>query len=161
MSQGLVNLRTVETFVLDEADRMLDTGFIQDIRRIIDQLPGKRQTLFFSATMPGEIQGLADTILRNPVRVAATPVATPAAAVVHRVHYVENKEKIELPSTSRTTLPSRTRWSSRAQSTAPTGSPGSSPDTRWRRTISIAPTANPARRRTSTRVAPTACRHYP
>ncbi|MGE5698827.1 MAG: DEAD/DEAH box helicase, partial [Deltaproteobacteria bacterium] len=67
-----------------------------DIRRIIDQLPGKRQTLFFSATMPGEIKGLADTILRNPVRVAVTPVATPAEAVEQRVHYVEKHEKIEL-----------------------------------------------------------------
>ena len=96
MSQGLVNLRTVETFVLDEADRMLDMGFLHDIRRIIDQMPGKRQTLFFSATMPREIQGLADTILRNPVRVAVTPVATPAEAVEHRVHYVEKPEKIAL-----------------------------------------------------------------
>jgi ATP-dependent RNA helicase RhlE len=96
MSQGLVPLRTVETFVLDEADRMLDMGFIHDIRRVIDQLPGKRQTLFFSATMPGEIRGLAETILRNPVRVAVTPVATPAEAVEHRVHYVEKHEKIEL-----------------------------------------------------------------
>jgi ATP-dependent RNA helicase RhlE len=96
MAQGLVNLRCVETFVLDEADRMLDMGFIHDIRRVIGQLPGKRQTLLFSATMPGEIQGLADTILRDPVRLAATPAATPAAAVEQRVHYVEKHEKIEL-----------------------------------------------------------------
>src|SRR5512141_3147199 len=85
MSQGLVPLRSVETFVLDEADRMLDMGFIHDIRRVIDQLPAKRQTLFFSATMPREIRGLADT-----------PVATPAEAVEHRVHYVEKSEKIKL-----------------------------------------------------------------
>jgi len=96
ISQGLVPLRTVETFVLDEADRMLDMGFIHDIRRVIDRLPAKRQTLFFSATMPGEIRGLADGILRDPVRVAATPVATPAEAVAHRVHYVEKPEKIDL-----------------------------------------------------------------
>ncbi|RJP19709.1 MAG: DEAD/DEAH box helicase [Deltaproteobacteria bacterium] len=96
MTQGLVDLKSVETFVLDEADRMLDMGFIQDIRRVIDRLPAKRQTLFFSATMPGEIRGLADTILRDPVRVAVTPVATPAEAVTQRVHFVEKHEKIEL-----------------------------------------------------------------
>ena len=96
MSQGLVQLRTVETFVLDEADRMLDMGFINDIRRVIDQLPAKRQTLFFSATMPREIQGLADTILRDPIRVAVTPVASPAEAVEQRIHYVEKSEKIKL-----------------------------------------------------------------
>src|SRR5512134_2244408 len=96
MSQGLVQLRSVETFVLDEADRMLDMGFIHDIRRVIDQLPAGRQTLFFSATMPGEIRGLADAILCDPARVAVTPVATPAEAVEHRVHYVEKSEKIKL-----------------------------------------------------------------
>ncbi|GAB4370614.1 MAG: DEAD/DEAH box helicase [Deltaproteobacteria bacterium] len=96
MSQGLVPLRAVETFVLDEADRMLDMGFIHDIRRVIGQLPPKRQTLLFSATMPEEIRGLADGILRDPVRVAATPVATPAEAVAQQVHYVEKPEKIGL-----------------------------------------------------------------
>ncbi|MEW6720564.1 MAG: DEAD/DEAH box helicase [Thermodesulfobacteriota bacterium] len=96
MSQRLVRLQAVETFVLDEADRMLDMGFINDIRRVIDKLPAKRQTLFFSATMPREIQGLADTILRDPVKVAATPAATPAQAVEQRIHYVEKHEKIEL-----------------------------------------------------------------
>jgi len=95
-SQGLVNLRAVETFVLDEADRMLDMGFLPDIRRIIDKLPDSRQTLFFSATMPSDIRRLSDTILRDPVRVAATPVSSPAEAVEHSVYFVERHGKGEL-----------------------------------------------------------------
>ncbi len=96
MERGVAKLGNVEILVLDEADRMLDMGFIHDIRRVIGQLPAKRQTLFFSATMPPEIRGLADTILRDPARVAATPVATPAQAVEQRIHYVEKTEKIDL-----------------------------------------------------------------
>ena len=95
-SQGLVNLRSVETFVLDEADRMLDMGFLPDIRRIIDKLPEKRQTLFFSATMPPDIRRLSDTILRDPVRVAATPASSPAELVEHSVYFVERQGKGDL-----------------------------------------------------------------
>ena len=69
MGQGLIRLDRLEIFVLDEADRMLDMGFIHDVRRIITALPAQRQTLFFSATMPPEIERLADGILTDPVRV--------------------------------------------------------------------------------------------
>ena len=69
MNQGFVDLRSVEVFVLDEADRMLDMGFIHDIRKIVAKIPQKRQTLFFSATMPSDIRQLAASILRNPVSV--------------------------------------------------------------------------------------------
>jgi ATP-dependent RNA helicase RhlE len=95
-SQGLVNLRAIETFVLDEADRMLDMGFLPDIRRIIDKIPDSRQTLFFSATMPADIRRLSDTILRNPVRVAAEPVSSPAESVEHSVYFVERQGKGDL-----------------------------------------------------------------
>ena len=94
MNQGFVDLRQVEVFVLDEADRMLDMGFIHDIKRILPKLPIKRQTLFFSATMPGQIQELAATILRpNPVRVAVTPVSSTADTVTQSVYLVENNDK--------------------------------------------------------------------
>ena len=94
MNQGFVDLRGVEIFVLDEADRMLDMGFINDIKRILPKLPQKRQTLFFSATMPGQIQELASTILRpNPVRVAVTPVSSTADTVTQSVFLVEGNNK--------------------------------------------------------------------
>jgi ATP-dependent RNA helicase RhlE len=73
MDQGYVRLNDIEYFVLDEADRMLDMGFIHDIRKIIAKLPAKRQSLFFSATMPGSIVELSRKILHNPQKIEATP----------------------------------------------------------------------------------------
>ncbi|MBG8553947.1 DEAD/DEAH box helicase [Hymenobacter guriensis] len=94
MNQGFVDLRHIEVFVLDEADRMLDMGFIHDIRRILPKLPARRQTLFFSATMPPQIQELANTILRpNPVKVAVTPVSSTADTVTQAVYLVDKEDK--------------------------------------------------------------------
>jgi ATP-dependent RNA helicase RhlE len=93
ITQGLVRLNLLEVFVLDEADRMLDMGFIHDVRRIIALLPRQRQTLFFSATMPPDIQELADTILTNPVRVEVTPQATTVEAIEQSVYFVEKNDK--------------------------------------------------------------------
>ena len=76
MGQGHVRFAQLEIFVLDEADRMLDMGFIHDIKKIIDRLPEKRQTLFFSATMPETISSLANSILTNPVKIEITPPST-------------------------------------------------------------------------------------
>ena len=86
MEQGLVKLDRLEVFVLDEADRMLDMGFIHDVRRIVKTLPAKRQTLLFSATMPPEIAKLADKILTEPVRVEVTPVSTTAERIEQHVY---------------------------------------------------------------------------
>ena len=93
MSQGLVKLGAIEVFVLDEADRMLDMGFIYDIRRLIDKLPSRRQSLFFSATIPGAIRRLADSILHDPVRVAMTPQKPAPEAVEHFLYFVEKTDK--------------------------------------------------------------------
>jgi len=93
MNQGFVKLDRVEYFVLDEADRMLDMGFIHDIKRIIPKLPAKRQTVFFSATIPDEIKSLAASLLNNPVQVQVAPVSAPATAVKQTVYYVEKSDK--------------------------------------------------------------------
>ena len=96
MSQGLVSLASVEILVLDEADRMLDMGFLPDIRRILVKVPSKRQTLLFSATMPDPIRKLAGDILNQAVSVAATRVSAPAETVSHFVYYVEKSDKPKL-----------------------------------------------------------------
>jgi len=96
MNQGFVNLRDIEIFVLDEADRMLDMGFIHDVKKVIAKLPAKRQTLFFSATMPTEIQKLSQTILTNPVKVEVTPVSSTAEKIQQAVYFVEKQDKKNL-----------------------------------------------------------------
>lgn len=96
VNQCLIQLKTLEYFVLDEADRMLDMGFIHDIKRILPLLPQKRQTLFFSATMPPEIAKLADTILHHPEKVAVTPPASTVDMIEQSVYYVEKSDKKDL-----------------------------------------------------------------
>lgn len=90
LEQGHVDLSQIKIFVLDEADRMLDMGFIAPIRRIVSMLSAERQTMMFSATMPREIMKLADSLLRNPVKVAVTPVAS-AAPMIEQSLYMVNK----------------------------------------------------------------------
>lgn len=93
MGQGFVKLNVVTHFVLDEADRMLDMGFIHDIKRIIPKLPEQKQTIFFSATVAPDIKKLADTLLKKPVMVAVTPVASPAELVDQSVFMVDKNHK--------------------------------------------------------------------
>ena len=96
ISQGFIDLKYLKIFVLDEADRMLDMGFIHDVKRIITKLPVKRQTLFFSATMPPEIQKLANVLLTNPAKVEVTPVSSTVDAIDQSLFYVDKKDKPKL-----------------------------------------------------------------
>jgi ATP-dependent RNA helicase RhlE len=96
IGQRLVDIRAVEFFVLDEADRMLDMGFIHDLRKIVDMLPEERQTLFFSATLPAEVRSFASTMLRDPLEVKTAPQATPAETVEQSVIFVPKREKKSL-----------------------------------------------------------------
>lgn len=96
MDQRYVHLQHIKMFVLDEADRMLDMGFIHDVKKIIARLPQKRQTLFFSATLPAEISSLAKTILTNPVKVEVTPVSSTANTVKQEMYFVEKTNKRSL-----------------------------------------------------------------
>jgi ATP-dependent RNA helicase RhlE len=93
LEQGSARLDHVSTLVLDEADQMLDKGFLPAIRRLIRAVPAERQTLFFSATMPVEINRLADEMLKSPVRVAVAPVATTAEKVAQRVIHANRQDK--------------------------------------------------------------------
>jgi ATP-dependent RNA helicase RhlE len=96
MNQGYIDLKNIEFFILDEADRMLDMGFIHDVKRIIAKLPAKRQTLFFSATMPAEIVKLSSSILIKPVKVEVTPVSSTAEKVEQALFFVDKKDKKSL-----------------------------------------------------------------
>ena len=93
MSQGFLSLDQVKYFVLDEADRMLDMGFIHDIKRILPKLPKEKQTLFFSATMPDSIVTLASALLKNPVKITITPESPTVDAIEQFVYFVEKAEK--------------------------------------------------------------------
>lgn len=96
MQQGHISLKEIQYFVLDEADRMLDMGFVQDVKRIIARLPVKKQTLFFSATMPQEIKQLANILLTDPVKVEVTPPATTVDLIQQSVYYTEKHNKQSL-----------------------------------------------------------------
>ncbi len=93
MSQGFIGLQHLKIFVLDEADRMLDMGFIHDVKRVIIKLPAKRQTLFFSATMPPEIQTLANVLLTNPAKVEVTPASSTVEAIDQSLFFVDKNNK--------------------------------------------------------------------
>ncbi len=96
IQQKYINLKDINIFVLDEADRMLDMGFINDVKKVVALLPTQKQTLFFSATMPPEIQKLANTILHHPEKVEVTPVSSTAENIEQSLYYVDKKDKKKL-----------------------------------------------------------------
>ncbi|MFW5889604.1 MAG: DEAD/DEAH box helicase, partial [Bacillota bacterium] len=96
INQKIINLNQVEYFVLDEADRMLDMGFIKDVNKIIKLIPNKRQTMLFSATLPKSILNLANSILVNPIRVQITPEETTLEAIKQSIYYVKTTNKLKL-----------------------------------------------------------------
>lgn len=96
LNQGYVNFSQLDTFVLDEADRMLDMGFINDVKKIMAKLPKKRQTLLFSATMPKDIVRLAGTILNNPKKVEVTPESSTVEKIEQSVNYLKKENKLKL-----------------------------------------------------------------
>ncbi|MGE0615892.1 MAG: DEAD/DEAH box helicase [Bacteriovoracia bacterium] len=116
LQQRALNFQYLEIFVLDEADRMLDMGFIHDVKRVIAMLPTKRQTLFFSATMPPEIGKLAHQILTDPLKVEVTPAATTAEKIAQAIFFVNENQKLSLlihllkdPTAKRTLVFTRTK----------------------------------------------------
>lgn len=96
INQGIINLQNIEILVLDEADRMLDMGFVHDVKKIMTKIPKKRQTLFFSATMPPEIRSFAQSLLYRPEEINVTPVSSTAETVKQSVYFVEKDQKVEL-----------------------------------------------------------------
>ena len=96
IGQGLLSIETVKLFVLDEADRMLDMGFIHDIRKLLEMLPEQRQSLFFSATMPKSIQELSQKILKNPIKIEVTPASSTAETVQQSIYYTNRNLKKDL-----------------------------------------------------------------
>lgn len=96
IQQKYINLKDVEVFILDEADRMLDMGFIHDIRRVLKYLPKEKQTMLFSATMPPEITSIVNDLLDNPIKASVTPISSPVDSVKQSVYYIDRNNKSKL-----------------------------------------------------------------